>query len=118
MAEWAAIFGGSGAALVTGVFTVMLAKLRRDNTAQHETAMQRREQGHQENMELRMAAKQQLDDMSGRLNEIRDDVREVREHYATSARVEEVGQRVDQVRSDMKEVRRRQDDHLEWHSEQ
>ena len=65
-----------------------------------------------------MAAKQQLDDMSGRLDEIRDDVREVREHYATSARVEEVGQRVDQVRSDMKEVRRRQDDHLEWHSKQ
>lgn len=72
MAEWAAIFGGTGAALVTGLFAVFAAKFRRENTDQHAANLRR------------------LDDISERIGEVRDDV---------------------------KEVRRRQDDHLEWHAE-
>lgn len=72
MAEWAAIFGGTGAALVTGLFAVFASKFRKENSDQHAANLQR------------------LDDISDRICEVRDDV---------------------------KEVRRRQDDHLEWHAE-
>lgn len=72
MAEWAAIFGGTGAALVTGLFALFAAKFRQENTDQHAANLRR------------------LEDISERIGEVRDDV---------------------------KEVRRRQDDHLEWHAE-
>ena len=60
MAEWAAIFGGTGAALVTGLFAVFAAKFRRENTDQHSANMRR------------------LDDIADRVGEVRDDVKEVR----------------------------------------
>lgn len=72
MAEWAAIFGGTGAAVVTGLFAVFASRFRRENSNQHADSLRR------------------LDDISDRICEVRDDV---------------------------KEVRRRQDDHLEWHAE-
>ena len=73
MAEWAAIFGGTGAAVVKGLFAVFATRFRRENSNQHADSLRR------------------LDDISDRICEVRDDV---------------------------KEVRRRQDDHLEWHAEQ
>jgi hypothetical protein len=72
MGEWAAILGGTGAAIVTGVFAVFGARFRKENTVQHSDSLAR------------------LDNISERISEVRDDV---------------------------KEVRRRQDDHLEWHAE-
>lgn len=73
MGEWVAILGGTGAALVTGVFAIFGARFHKENTVQHADSVRR------------------LDDISERISEVRDDV---------------------------KEVRRRQDDHLEWHAEQ
>ncbi len=60
MAEWAAIFGGTGAALVTGLFAVFAAKFRRENSTQHTDSLRR------------------LDDIADRVGEVRDDVKEVR----------------------------------------
>ncbi len=60
MAEWAAIFGGTGAALVTGLFAVFAAKFRRENSTQHTDSLRR------------------LDDIVERVGEVRDDVKEVR----------------------------------------
>ena len=57
MAEWAAIFRGTGAALVTGLFAVFAAKFRRENTDQHSANMRR------------------LDDIADRVGEVRDDVK-------------------------------------------
>lgn len=92
MNAWEAIFGGAAVpALITGLFTVYLRRFNRTNTAEHAKAMERREEGHAENMRLRMESKQQL---------------------------EHIAERIDEVRDDVKEVRKRQDDHLEWHAEQ
>jgi hypothetical protein len=61
MASWAAIFGGSGAALITGVFAIWANKFRKENTEQHGANLRR------------------LDDIANRIGEVRDDVKEVRQ---------------------------------------
>lgn len=90
MANWVEIFSGAGAALITALFAWYMRHFNKENTNQHQQAMQRREEGHQENMALRIESKRHL---------------------------EHISERIDEVRNDVKEVRRRQDDHLEWHAE-
>jgi len=84
MKEWAAIFGGSGAALITGVFAVLINRFRRENTRQHDETNALRAIGHADNL----------------------------------AKMEDISERITEVRDDVKEVRNWQFDHLEWHAEQ
>tara|TARA_R110002110_G_scaffold93489_1_gene243181 strand:- start:422 stop:709 length:288 start_codon:yes stop_codon:yes gene_type:complete len=90
MREWAAIFGGSGAALITGVFAVLINRFRRENTRQHNETNALRAVGHATNLA-------KMEDIAERITEVRDDVKEVRD--------------------DVRHVHRRQNDHLEWHAE-
>jgi len=84
MKEWAAIFGGSGAALITGVFAVLISRFRRENTRQHDETNALRAVGHADNL----------------------------------AKMEDISERITEVRDDVREVRNWQFDHLEWHAEQ
>jgi hypothetical protein len=84
MREWAAIFGGSGAALITGIFAVLINRFRRENTRQHDETNVLRAAGHADNL----------------------------------AKMEDISDRITEVRDDVKEVRNWQFDHLEWHAEQ
>lgn len=84
MREWAAIFGGSGAALITGIFAVLINKFRRENTRQHDETNLLRAAGHADNL----------------------------------AKMEDISDRITEVRDDVKEVRNWQVDHLEWHADQ
>jgi len=71
MREWAAIFGGSGAALITGVFAVFINRFRRENTRQHDESNTLRAEGHADNLA-------KMEDIAERITEVRDDVKEVR----------------------------------------
>ncbi len=58
--EWAGAFGAVGAALVSGIFAVLIARLRRDNTDQH------------------AANQAKLEAIGDDIGEVKTDVREVR----------------------------------------
>ena len=70
MKEWAAIFGGTGAATVTGIFALVLHRVKRDSSRQHLADAKNRAAGHTENLRL-------MNDIGERVNEIRGDVKEV-----------------------------------------
>lgn len=71
MREWAAIFGGSGAALITGIFAVFMNRFRKENTRQHDETNALRAEGHAANLN-------KMEDIADRITEVRDDVKEVR----------------------------------------
>jgi len=71
MREWAAIFGGSGAALITGIFAVLMNRFRKENTRQHDETNELRAVGHAANLN-------KMEDIADRITEVRDDVKEVR----------------------------------------
>tara|TARA_Y100000310_G_scaffold33038_1_gene31251 strand:- start:953 stop:1171 length:219 start_codon:yes stop_codon:yes gene_type:complete len=58
--EWAGAFGAIGAALVSGVFAVLITRLRRENTDQH------------------AANQAKLEAIGDDVGEVKTDVREVR----------------------------------------
>lgn len=134
---------GTIPALITGSFGVIavyLRKFNKDNTQQHAESMKKRDEGHAQNMQLRMESKEILDSILDRIDNVRDDVKEVKQDLNTRVdevredvkevnkdidtrveeskdRVEEVGQRVDEIREDVKEVRNWQQRHIEWHAD-
>jgi hypothetical protein len=63
------VFGGTGAAAVTGSFALLL-RFKRDASRRHDDDNARREAGHGENVKL-------MNDISERVSEIRGDVKEV-----------------------------------------
>lgn len=111
-------------AVITGAFgllAVYLRKFSKENTKQHQESMDRREQGHTENMRLRLESYSRLEDIIERIDSVRDDVKEVKQDLNVRVdevredvkevnadidmRVDELGQRLDDLRADVKEVR-------------
>ena len=70
--------------MITGVFAVLINRFRRENTRQHDETNALRAIGHADNL----------------------------------AKMEDISERITEVRDDVKEVRNWQFDHLEWHAEQ
>ena len=70
--------------MITGIFAVLINKFRRENTRQHDETNVLRAAGHADNL----------------------------------AKMEDISDRITEVRDDVKEVRNWQFDHLEWHAEQ
>ena len=70
--------------MITGVFAVLINRFRRENTRQHDETNALRAVGHADNL----------------------------------AKMEDISERITEVRDDVKEVRNWQFDHLEWHAEQ
>lgn len=124
--QWAWAFLESAAfpAMITGVFgllAVYLRKFNKDNTKQHEESMERREQGHNENMRLRLESRTRLEDIIERIDSVKEDVKEVKQdlnvridevredvkevNIDIDTRVDEVSQRINEIRDDIKEVR-------------
>ena len=69
MQDWAAVFGGTGAAAVTGSFALLL-RFKRDACRRHEADHARRVAGHGENLRV-------MNDIRERVDKIRGDVKEV-----------------------------------------
>ena len=111
--QWVTSFLDSAAfpAMITGIFgllAVYVRKFNKDNTKQHAESMERREQGHNENMRLRLESRSRLEDIIDRIDEVKQDVKEVKQ---------DLNVRIDEVRDDLKNVRDNQQRHLEWHAE-